>query len=295
MYARNIEISVVIKDSYAYSKDPRSSMDFRAAVSVVSILLEFLNKTIQSTDVSVFARFILAYAMETNFNKSFSSSAIFLEHLDGMRIDHFNDGNGPWQPRGTLFCQLRLNSFARLPWANGPRNTRKTPWEPERPAKAISFHRYLVAGRHIREKRRCLGLLHSTNKRAPGLDSGDEYVIVRLNDGDEVLKLHGEPFAMDYVQATPSIRRCEPGAGIVMFQRVIWVEVDSWAAEWRDALELIDKTFNIPVFLPNVMFTHSSACALQVHTYMSLRGSWLTTATIDIRHSGHEAAEGSGR
>lgn len=284
MYARTIENIFDVfnfKDSYAHSKDPESFMDLHAAVSVVDIFLKFLTKTKQSTDtwLSLAAGFILAYAIETNLQSHVSCRAFFLDHSVDVRTHpfmrmngHFDDDqNESWQRRGTLFCQLRLKNFASLPWAENEGIRWLESPESGRPAKAISLHRYLVAVWYIKERRRCLGLHYK--QRASGLDPVGEYVIVRLKDGDIISRIFGP--GDDMRETSRSLRRCEPGAGIAMFQQVIWWEVDGWAKEWRHSLKLLDKTFNIPVLVPSLMVHYSlisSDFAVQsIHVHVAER------------------------
>lgn len=171
--------------------------------------------------------FLVAYIMEENLGGWSSSDADLLcERSPGkVRIRQY-DG---------MFCRLRLRSFAaqsREDWIMSF----------EEKDEALSFYRYFIEELHMRERRRCLGLLQFPAKPTPmtgELLPNNDYLIVRLVDSYHQFSIERER----YLAPSDPIRLCQPGTGLAMFQRVIWAEIDDWAADWRGSLERLDKIF----------------------------------------------------
>lgn len=192
---------------------------------------------------------LFAYIMEDKIRGCFESGA-------GLLVKHSADKVQNPACEG-LFCRLRLRSFAAQKREN---------WivHFEEKEETLSFHRYFIDELHMRERRRCLGLLQFPAKPTPmtgELLPNKDYSIVRLVDRYQQLSIKSE----EYLAPSGPIRLCQPGTGLAMFQRVIWAEIDNWAADWRGSLDALDKKFAFQVWSSILLFV-----CMDVLLYMSL-------------------------
>lgn len=234
-------------------------MDRRAAVTAMCRLLpHFMPATIPQL-----SQFLLAYMMETNF---VTWSAYRTRSLGNKSHGVYAD-----RPSDGPFYKLRLRSFATL-----HSNKSGTNMNFKMPVDGISLHRYLIAGLHIRERRRCLGLLQSPTPPDGEHSAKNDYVIVRLVDRDQPPP---EDLKKEEVIIPPGpMRLCRRGTEFAMFQRVIWAELDNWADDWRESLEFLDRKFSFQVLVPIVLFMCMEFllcipprhCLLTIRCYRSL-------------------------
>lgn len=203
-------------------------MDFRVAAAVMCPLLE--PSGMRSHD-SPLQNLLFAYIMEDKFRGRIASGADFLvEHSAGKVRNPACEG---------LFCRLRMRSFAaqnRDYWITKFKEKEET----------LSFRRHFIDELHMRERRRCLGLLQFPAKpmsMTGELLPNNDYLIVQLVDKYDRVFIKRE----EYLAPPGPLRLCQPGTGLAMFQRVIWAEIDNWAADWRGSLDAVDKKFAFQV------------------------------------------------
>lgn len=172
--------------------------------------------------------------MDTNYRETLLPGPGFIDQsrrATFMSLDRITGGPGL---DDRLFCTLRLRSFTNIS------EHEDCEQKVSSSVSAISLHRYIVGGLHIRDFRRCLGLLQSDKKGDPTPELDGSYVIVRLIDQTNFLfERHSE-------QAN-QLQLCEPRTKIAMLQRVIWAEVGNWTKDRLGALELFEKTSEFPV------------------------------------------------
>lgn len=234
-------------------------MDRRAAVTAMCRLLA---PSMSATRPQL-SQFLLAYMMETNF--------VTRSAYDIRSLGNNSHGVYPDRPSDGLFYKLRLRSFATLHSNKSGTNTNS-----ELPVDGVSLHRYLIAGLHIRERRRCLGFLQSLTPPDCKHAAKNDYLIVRLADRDR--PSDEAPTTEEVVIPPGPMRLCLRGTGFPMFQRVIWAELDNWANDWRESLDFLDRKFAFQVLVPNVYFMCMEVllyippihCLLTIRCYRSL-------------------------